>query len=87
MLENLYYPDRERFKNSRIPDIQSYHKLVERFKEDYEGDLGEIFGQVRKLGFGFGRSFWNGGFKMEVLNRHPFFNKWGLGWVGKRLKW
>jgi len=27
MLENLYYPDRERFKNLRIPDIQSYHKL------------------------------------------------------------
>ncbi len=42
MLENLYYPDRERFKNSRIPDIQSYHKLVERFKEDYEGTWGDF---------------------------------------------
>ncbi len=37
MSRDIFYPDRELFKNSPIADMQSYKRLVEEFKDDYEG--------------------------------------------------
>ncbi len=37
MSKDIFYPDRELFKNSPIPDMESYKRLVEEFENDYEG--------------------------------------------------
>ncbi|NOZ91609.1 MAG: acetate--CoA ligase [Epsilonproteobacteria bacterium] len=37
MSKDIYYPNPELFPNARIPDMDSYYKLVDEFKNDYEG--------------------------------------------------
>ncbi len=37
MSQDIFYPNRELFKDSPIPNMESYKRLVEEFEKDYEG--------------------------------------------------
>ncbi|CAA6824531.1 MAG: Acetyl-coenzyme A synthetase (EC [uncultured Sulfurovum sp.] len=36
-MNNIFHPNPEQFKNSPIPDMETYHSLVAEFDKDYEG--------------------------------------------------
>ncbi len=36
-MSTVYYPNRDKFKDSPIPDMESYHALVAEFDKDFEG--------------------------------------------------
>jgi acetyl-CoA synthetase len=37
MTKEIFYPNKELFPNSPIPNMESYHALIEEFDRDYEG--------------------------------------------------
>jgi len=40
-MSKMYYPNKELFKDSVIPDMETYYELVKKFDNDYEGTWAE----------------------------------------------